>query len=84
VKSVAVQRWSSVEVVGPVEGDAPVVSESVPLAGECPPTTGRMLDHLTLPAFEKVPEPTCEELERCSAYGGPLGAQGHPGRAVGT
>jgi hypothetical protein len=63
VKSVAVQRWSSVEVVGPVEGDAPAVSESVPVAGECPPTHARMLDHLAVPAFENVREATCEESE---------------------
>ena len=84
MKSAAVQRWSKVEVSAPVAGDAPAVTASVPLAGECPPTTARALNHLVLPGYENVPEPTCEEVEKGRASGGPIGAEGQeratPGR----
>jgi hypothetical protein len=73
---------SGVDVSAPVAGDAPAVSESVPLAGQCPPTTARALDHLVLPAYMNVAEPVCEELESGYVSGGPMGARGRPGEAV--
>jgi hypothetical protein len=68
-------RWRSVEVTEPVEGEAPAVTGSVPLAGECPPTTARTLDHLRLPAPQNLPEPVCEELEEGAQAYCPVGCQ---------
>ena len=96
MRSVAVQRWSKVEVAAPVAGDAPAVSESVPLAG-CPPVTTRLLNHLVVPAYSNVPEPVCEELEddfdrggriegqqrgMARSYGGSSAAARRPGREM--
>jgi hypothetical protein len=62
-RATAIQRWDGVEVTEIVEGAAPAVTESVPVAGECPPTTARVLNHLTIPPYVNLPEPTCEELQ---------------------
>jgi hypothetical protein len=58
---------------GAVEGDAPPVSEPVPPARECPPTTGRWLDHLSVPAYVSEDGPVCED-EAVRVHG-PVGAR---------
>lgn len=63
MKATAVQRWDGSEVSEPVEGEAPAVTPAVPVAGRCPPTTARELNHLAVPAYVNVYEPVCEDLE---------------------
>lgn len=43
----------------------------------------RLLEHLAIPAYSNPREPSCEELQDGSAYGGPIGAQGKEQATVG-
>jgi hypothetical protein len=94
-RSVAVQSFGGVRVAQPEDGSVPAVTEPMRATGpHCPPLTGRWVNHLHLPGYVNMDEPTCEDLEARSyrrpgpvgdvRSGGPIGASGRPGRAVRT
>jgi hypothetical protein len=78
MRSVVVMRFNRVEVVQRIDGSVPAVTEPMPPSGPaCPPLSARWLNHLHLPAYLNVDEPTCEEAEAHSYHRpGPIGDVG--------